>query len=93
MLSEWKNTGVPVIAQWLTNPTSIHENAGSIPGLVLRIQHCHELWCRLATTALIRPLVWEPPYASKGCGPQKTKDKKMEEYYVFIQNKMKLGIK
>ena len=41
--------------------------------------HCHELWCRsqtrlrsmlpwlwhrLAATAPIRPLVWEPPYAS-----------------------------
>ena len=25
--------GVPVVAQWVTNPTSIHENAGSIPGL------------------------------------------------------------
>ena len=21
------------------------------------------LWCRLAATALIRPLAWEPPYA------------------------------
>ena len=26
-------TGVPVVAQRLTNPTSIHEGAGSIPGL------------------------------------------------------------
>ena len=44
----------------------------------LRIQHCHELWCRSQTwlksgiavlwcrpaaVAPIRPLAWEPPYA------------------------------
>ena len=25
--------GVPVVAQWLTNPTRNHEASGSIPGL------------------------------------------------------------
>ena len=27
------HAGVPVVAQWLTNPTSIHEDAGAILGL------------------------------------------------------------
>ena len=26
-------SGVRIVAQWLTNPTSIQEEAGSIPGL------------------------------------------------------------
>ena len=29
--------GVPVVAQWLTNLSSIHEDEGWIPGLVQRI--------------------------------------------------------
>ena len=32
--SELRNLRVPVVAQWVTNPTSIHEDVGSIPGLI-----------------------------------------------------------
>ena len=39
---------VPTVAQQLRNPTSIHEDASSIPRLAqgLRIQGCCELWCK-----------------------------------------------
>ena len=40
--------GVPVVAQGLMNPTSIHEDTVGSLGLLsgLRIQRCRELWCR-----------------------------------------------
>ena len=38
----------PVVSQWTRQVHSIHEDAGSIPGLAqwLRIRCCCELWCR-----------------------------------------------
>jgi len=46
-----ENLEVPVVAQWLTNPTRNREVAvPSLPLLSgLTILRCRELWCRLQT--------------------------------------------
>ena len=58
-----------------TNLTSIHDEAGLIPGLArgFGIPSCHELWCRsqtwlescaaVAVPAPVCPLAWDSPYA------------------------------
>ena len=75
--------GVPVLAQWLTNPTRNHEVAGLIPGLAVSCGVGGRqgsdpallwLWHQLAAIAPIRPLAWEPPYAA-GAAQEKTKKK------------------
>ena len=86
-------TGVPVVAQWITNPTSIHEDARLIPGLAQGSDvavscsvgyRCNLdpallwLWQRQAAAAPIQPLAWELPYATSVALKSK---KKSDQYF------------
>ena len=72
--------GVPIVAQRVKNPTSIHEDAGPIPGLPRWVKdlavscgigrRCGSdpelLWfgCSPAAAAPMQHLTWELPYAT-----------------------------
>ena len=84
--------GVPVVAQWLMNPTKNHEFAVWSLALLsgLRIQCCRELWCRSQTrlgSRVAAAVVYAGGYSSNeipslgtfichGWGPRKDKKKK-----------------
>ena len=53
--SKGRHQGVPIVAQWLTNPTSNHEVVGLIPGLTQCVKDpvLLWLWCRPTATAPI----------------------------------------
>ena len=72
--------GVPIMAQWVKDPTCLLKICVQSPALLngLRIQCCPNLWHRPAAAALIRPPAWELPYAtSKAVKGKKKKKKKM----------------
>ena len=87
-----KGQGVPLMAQWLSNLTSIHEDTVRSLALLsgLRMQHCRELWCRLVGTALIGPLAWESPYAA-GVALKRKENK--EWSFLFYQCCFPHGVK
>ena len=83
--NSYLRTGVSVVAQWLVNPASIHEDAGLILASLsgLRIQRCHELWYRLKMWLWGRPAAAVPIGRTPSqetsiwcrCSPKKPKNK------------------
>ena len=65
-------TEVPIVAQWLMNPTNIHGEMSSIPALLsgLRIWCCCELWfCHRCSLDPTLTWLWHRPAATALIGP------------------------
>ena len=70
------------------NLTGIHEDVGQGSSIAMSCGvGCRRgsdpellwLWCRLAATAPIRPLAWEPPYAAEAAQEMAKRQKKKKK--------------
>ena len=70
---------IPGLAQWVKDP-GVAVSCGGGPRLGLDLPLLGP-WCGLAATALIQPLAWEPPYATRAA--LKNKQKQNGEVLAF----------